>query len=323
MLNLNHLYYFYTAAQHKTITHAAKTLGISQPSLTSQLKLLEGQIESPLFRRSGRNVFLTLEGERLFKHCKPIFESVFELESKIHHHHSTPYPTLRIGFTEQIEGVFITELVSKILTFNREPHPTQRMSVICDKKEVLLNQIKNHQIDLVFSNTNTTEPDIEIIQHFKMPVGLYLATSLFKKNFRKSWLELLKNQELGLALPSNQVRLRHEADECLERLKVKNTVIFESSTLSLVARAVVDGVGIGFFPKPYLWEEEKDQKVVCISGSKPLWHHSLYLASHHHFEQTPSIQKLIVMIREYFSQFEAISFDSRTYPTDRVQNQTL
>ena len=306
MLNLNHLYYFYIAAQHKTITHAAKTLGISQPSLTSQIKLLEGQIEKPLFRKSGRNVFLTLEGERLYKLCKPIFESVFELESKVHHHHPNSHPILRIGFTEQIEGVFITELVSRILTFKRAPgtDPGTRMSVICEKKEVLLNQLKNHQLDLVFSNTNTTEPDIEIIEHQKMPVGLYISKKLLKKHPKKTWMELLRTQEIGLTLPSNRVRLRHEIDDCLEKLKIKNQVIFESDTLSLVARAVVDGVGVGFFPKPYLHEEENDGKVVCLTEGNVLWHHSLFLASHHQFEQTPSIKELLTMIREYFSQFE-------------------
>jgi DNA-binding transcriptional LysR family regulator len=303
MLNLNHLYYFYVAAQHKTITNAAKSIGISQPSLTSQIKLLEGQIERPLFRKTGRNVFLTLEGERLFKLCKPIFESVSELERKMHQQH-TSHANLRIGFTEQIEGMFIAELVSQIIAFKKWPTPP-KLSVTCAKKEQILNQLKAHEIDLAFTNTSTTDPEIDTVQHFKVPVGLYLSKERHRREGKKSFSEVMKSREMGLVLPNMQVRLRHEIDEYLEKQKIKKHVLFESDTLSLVTRAVVDHVGLGFFPKPYMLEEEKLNQVVCISGKSNLWHHSLYLISHHHFEQTPTIKEMITMIRKFFNQYDA------------------
>lgn len=304
MLNLNHLYYFYVAAQHKTITNAAKSIGISQPSLTSQIKLLEGQIERALFRKTGRNVFLTTEGERLFKLCKPIFESVSELERKVHQQQHHTHNTLRVGFTEQIEGMFIAELVSQIIAFKKWQTPP-KLSVVCAKKEQVLNQLKAHELDLAFITTSTVDPEVETIQHFKVPVGVYLSKEIYKKESKKSLSDLMKNREIALVLPNMQVRLRHEIDEYLEKQKIKKHVLFESDTLSLVTRAVVDHMGLGFFPKPYMLEEEKLNQVVCVSGKTALWNHSLYLVSHHHFEQTPTIKEMIAMIRKFFTQYDA------------------
>lgn len=303
MLNLNHLYYFYVAAQHKTITNAAKSIGISQPSLTSQIKLLEGQIDRALFRKTGRNVFLTLEGERLFKLCKPIFESVSELERKVHQVQDTHQRTLRIGFTEQIEGMFIAELVSQIINFKKWPNPP-KLSVISARKEQILQQLRAHELDLAFTNTSTTDPEIEVVQHFKVPVGAYVSKEILKKAKKKALTDLMKGPELGLVLPNMQVRLRHEIDDHLEKQKIKKHVLFESDSISLVTRAVVDHVGLGFFPKPYMVEEEKLNQVVCVSGKAGLWNHSLYLISHHHFEQTPAIKEMITMIRKFFNQFD-------------------
>jgi len=304
MLNLNHLYYFYVAAQHKTITNAAKSIGISQPSLTSQIKLLEGQIERPLFRKTGRNVFLTLEGERLFKLCKPIFEAVSELERKMHQTQNVGHGTLKVGFTEQIEGMFIAELVSQIISFKKWPTPP-KLSVICANKEKILNQLKSHEIDIAFANTNTAEPEIDIIQHFKVPVGAYLSRQQLKRIGKKSLSDLMKNPNVGLVLPNMQVRLRHEIDDYLERQKIKKPILFESDTLSLVTRAVVDHLGLGFFPKPYMLEEEKLGQVACVSGKTALWNHSLYLISHQRFEQTPVIKDMIAMIRKFFNPSDA------------------
>ncbi len=300
MLNLNHLYYFYVAAENRTITNAAKILGIAQPSLTSQIKLLEQSMDRALFRRSGRNVFLTVDGERLYRLCKPIFDSVFELERRMKQKTDSHRLQLRIGFTEQIEGVFVEELVSQILSFkNWKVRP--KLIVTSGKKELLVNQLKAHELDLAFSNTGTSDPEIVAIQQFEMPVGLYVSASAFKKNPRKTAREFLTDPHFGLALPNFQLRLRHEIDDYLENQGIKNAIFFESDTLALVTRAVIDHVGIGFFPKPYMQEEEKLKRVVCISGRTPLWHHSLYLLSHLRFEQTPVITEMIRSIRKHFS----------------------
>jgi LysR family transcriptional activator of nhaA len=299
MLNLNHLYYFYTAAQHRTITQAAKAIGISQPSLTSQIKLLESQIEKRLFRRAGRNVLLTLDGEKLLKLCKPIFDSVADLEKKIHlESHAPSARRLRIGFTEHIEGTFVADVVSNLFT-QKDVH----FQVSSGRKETLFHQLRHHEIDIAISNTGGNEPDVEVLQHIKMPVGLYIAKKQFKNKTSKNWLDFLRKNEMGLALPGNHVRLRHETNEFLEANGIKNSLIFESDILSLVTRAVIDGAGVGFFPKPYLAMEEEEGRVICLSGKTPLWEHSLFLTTHQHTEKTPLIRQTVSLMKEYFRDF--------------------
>lgn len=300
MLNLNHLYYFYVAAESKTITNAAHILGIAQPSLTSQIKLLEQSMECSLFRRSGRNVFLTLEGERLLKLCKPVYSAVADLERKMKQKNSLHPLQLRIGFTEQIEGVFVEELVSHILSFKKWA-TRPKLMVTTGRKEQLIQHLKSHELDLAFSNTATSDPEIVSIQQFHMPVALYVSAKERKRNPRKTMRDYLGDPAFGFALPNFQVRLRHEIDDYLEKEGVKKSIFFESDTLSLVTRAVIDDVGIGFFPKPYMQDDENLRRVVNVSGKEPLWHHSLHLLSHLRFEQTPALREMIASIRKQFS----------------------
>lgn len=66
-LNLNAYLYFETVARRRSITRAAEELTVSPSAVSQQIKLLEQQLGIRLFRREGRRLSLTLEGEQLFQ----------------------------------------------------------------------------------------------------------------------------------------------------------------------------------------------------------------------------------------------------------------
>ncbi len=56
------LNYFLTVAQEKTISKAAESLHLSQPTLSKQLKELEEELGVQLFTRGNREITLTEDG---------------------------------------------------------------------------------------------------------------------------------------------------------------------------------------------------------------------------------------------------------------------
>ena len=62
-MELRHLRYFAAVAEAGSITRAAATVSVAQPSLSRQLRQLEDEVGEPLFDRSGRRVRLTAAGE--------------------------------------------------------------------------------------------------------------------------------------------------------------------------------------------------------------------------------------------------------------------
>jgi len=65
--NLNAILYFETVARRGTLTRAAEELSVSPSAVSQQVKLLEQQLGVRLFRREGRQLSLTLEGEQLYQ----------------------------------------------------------------------------------------------------------------------------------------------------------------------------------------------------------------------------------------------------------------
>lgn len=64
-MDTHRLKYFLRIAEEGSITRAAAVLGIAQPALSRQIRLLEEDLGITLFERTRRGVHLTEEGERL------------------------------------------------------------------------------------------------------------------------------------------------------------------------------------------------------------------------------------------------------------------
>ena len=81
-MELRVLRYFLAVAREGSVTHAAQRLHISQPTLSKQLKDLEGQLGKKLFVRSSFSVRLTEEGMLLRKRAEEILDMVDKTEEE-------------------------------------------------------------------------------------------------------------------------------------------------------------------------------------------------------------------------------------------------
>lgn len=78
-LNFNHLHIFYVVAQSGSFSKASKELGLHQPTVTHQVRVLEMYFGTPLFERVGRGKKLTTVGLLAYEDCKTIFGVVERL----------------------------------------------------------------------------------------------------------------------------------------------------------------------------------------------------------------------------------------------------
>ena len=83
MINFNQLRVFFHAAKYLSCTKAAEKLYITQPAVTAQLKQLEEACSLKLFKRKGRHIFLTDQGNTLYKYAVKVFEYEREIEDAI------------------------------------------------------------------------------------------------------------------------------------------------------------------------------------------------------------------------------------------------
>lgn len=73
-MDIKRLKYFVTIVEEGNISAAAKKLHISQPPLSSQIKLLEKELNLKLMERGPRTITLTRAGKLLYKRAKNILD---------------------------------------------------------------------------------------------------------------------------------------------------------------------------------------------------------------------------------------------------------
>jgi LysR family transcriptional activator of nhaA len=75
MLNYNHLYYFHVVACEGSFANAAEKLGVTQPTISEQVKTLERTLGTALFERQPAGLRLTDEGRATLEHTSVMFRA--------------------------------------------------------------------------------------------------------------------------------------------------------------------------------------------------------------------------------------------------------
>ncbi len=108
------LRYFIVIAKEKSITKAANTLHITQPTLSRQIKDLEEELGQKLFERKSHKVVLTKEGIILYKRAEEIISMVDKTEAEFNSMKNIVSGDVYIGGGETIAIRTVAKVIKSI-----------------------------------------------------------------------------------------------------------------------------------------------------------------------------------------------------------------
>lgn len=295
MTNLNLLASFFVCAEHLNISKAAKILGISQPSLSMQIKNLEDQLGTPLFLRNGKSISLTSRGKDLLE----VSSSFYGLQSEIERclqvdEELTDKDFLRILVSQEVERPFVAEIVSKLAKRDRK-----KMAIIAASDNDPVRNVKMSDFDFILSHEEI-KSDWNFI---RITFPVFFATSS-RSAEAPSFDDPNNIQKVidyfgeDLIIPSRDTKLGREYENFRRKHGLKNKVLLESNIVSCLVRFVASGAGCGFLPLPYIKSSLYHNHINLIGPRQGYWGHSIYI-----YANTPKKQleahPLIKTIRNY------------------------
>lgn len=111
-MNLAQLYYFRTLAQYEHYGKAAKSLYITQPSLSNSIKSLENELGVPLFERVGRSTRLTNYGKEFNDHICVALKEIDKAVEAMREYNSKTSGHIRIGVVPSLQRGYLPRLLS-------------------------------------------------------------------------------------------------------------------------------------------------------------------------------------------------------------------
>lgn len=99
-MELRHLRYFISVAEHRSIRGAALQLNLTQPGVSRQIQDLEEELGVALFARTARGLNLTEAGAAFLSEAQSILDGVETAVQSVKPESDSPEGHLRIGFVE-------------------------------------------------------------------------------------------------------------------------------------------------------------------------------------------------------------------------------
>jgi DNA-binding transcriptional LysR family regulator len=243
-MELRQLECFIAICEELHFTRASEKLGITQPTLSYQIKLLEDDLGMPLFNRIGKKITMTEAGSLLRNHCGTIFSSLAGAREEILELQHIERGTLSIGV---LIGE-INELVSGLLIdfHNRYPKVQIKLYGVEDVVEPLVDN------DLDFAVTILPLED----ERFR-------KVSLYEEEFyfvMKEDHSLSKNKSIALEeVTKTPVIMFPPTHRCRKMIDLACSVQgfdlnpkIETSTIESLLMLVRSGAGISILSKTLL-----------------------------------------------------------------------
>ncbi|MBT2291310.1 LysR family transcriptional regulator [Paenibacillus albidus] len=139
-METRHLHYFLAVCEELHFTRAAEKLGISQPTLSQQIRVLEGELNMPLFDRIGKKTALTEAGRLLKAYASRMIQDERNAKSAIDELRSDCRGTIRLGVLPSDLDYRLTPL---LIQFHAD-FPNIRLQVFAStqiQQEVLDNKL--------------------------------------------------------------------------------------------------------------------------------------------------------------------------------------
>ncbi|EHJ57357.1 hypothetical protein HMPREF9318_00403 [Streptococcus urinalis FB127-CNA-2] len=156
-MDIRQLNYFLAVADTKNYSHAAKSLFVTQPTLSQSIKKLEMELNTTLFNQNGRQLILTEAGDILYSRGSQLVSDFNQIVSEIQKINHEDKEVIRLGLTSLFAIQFMTQISAFIAT-----HANVEVTLIQEGSRKLQDLLSEGKIDIGLLSFPIINPNIKI-----------------------------------------------------------------------------------------------------------------------------------------------------------------
>lgn len=217
---------FLAIARAGSLGRAARSCGLTQPTMGRRLKALEAAIGQTLFQRTAHGFVLTDEGSAMLPPAERMEEEFLSLERTLAGSDRRLQGALRVTSSDWFGVHVLTPVFARFV----EVHPDVTIELVTDSR---LYSLSRRETDLAFRITRFEE--VDVIQRQLMRIG-YAA-------YRR------RGADGAPRLITMDAALSHLPDAVWLRARLPDApVAFRSNDRQAQARACAEGIGVAVLP---------------------------------------------------------------------------
>ena len=248
---------FEAVASHLSFTQAAKSLHLSQPAVSMQVKQMEQQVGLPLFEQIGKQIHLTEAGQEIFHYSRAIGQLLSEAEEVINELKGSQRGKLTISVASTA-NYFVPTLLG---TFH-DRFPDITVSLDVTNRETLLEQMEKNEVDLVVMGQPPKDMNLEAGTFMENPLVIIAPPDH----------PLAKERNIPMSRMEDEIFLTRERgsgtrsaiERFFEQHGVQLNTGMEIASNEAIKQSVQAGLGLGLLSRDTLEMELALKKLVIL-----------------------------------------------------------
>ena len=246
---LTQLNYFLAVAEQKSYRAAAHQLGVSQPTLTGQIAVLEKNLGVTLFERSRSGTQLSPQGRILLDGASQVMQAALRFNEQARELSDDRQTTYRLGIPNTL-GPYLLPFVLPELHRRFE----QLKFYVRDASPKLLEQgLLNGDFDLIISPQSLQSSQLVSAELFIEPLKFVIPS-----DHRLTGQQYIDPKEIrgeNVLILENTHHFHYQVLDICKRLNANVLRDYEGTSLDTLRQMVVMGMGVAFLPGLYVHSE--------------------------------------------------------------------
>ena len=287
----NHLGFCLVLARAKTLTNAARLIGVEHSTVARRIQALEQELGTQLFKREASGYELTLEGAALVPRVELMEQAFLQIEKT-----SPVQGHVRIGTPEGFGTAFLARLLAEFL----QQYPLLSVDLIPVPKML---KLSHREADIVISIDRPKSGPYIITRLTDYCLKIYGSTSYLAANPAIHSLDDLPQHRfvnyIDDLIYSPQLY-------CLERLPLQLTANFRSSSILAQQIAVSAGAGLAILPK-FLADDKPELEEVL--SNQVSFTHTFWMLTFVDLHHEPRIKLVWDFLRQQAEAYQGLLMD--------------
>lgn len=172
-MDLTQLRYFRAIAHAGNMTGAARSLRVSQPTLSVAVKHLESGLGTTVFLRHRAGVSLTASGEELLRHVDEVMEVLDRAVERIDGLEHGLTGNFSIGCHESLGAYFLPEFLERVLA----DAPDVAVTLHNSSSSSVLDAVVSRDVHFGIVVNPQPHPDVVLTELFRDAIDVFVATA--------------------------------------------------------------------------------------------------------------------------------------------------
>lgn len=265
-MNTKHLLYIIAIAEEGNLSKAGRKLGISQPTLSTFLSNLEGELGVDLFLRDKKQLLLTPAGKIYMDAARQILLVKDQTYQTIRHLTHTPTETITVGATPLRGSIMIAQIFPR---FSKR-FPDVKLDIREAYMQELRSLVRQGTVTYSLGSCYDTEvPDLDyiIVSREEVVLGVpafhQMASLASDSHERLASIRIEDFADSPFVLLSSGTTVRSISDNIFSKAGFTPTIVFETNNNLVLSNLICQGAGAGLLPRSSMVAD--DNRVVYFS----------------------------------------------------------